>query len=1047
MFTIDTKLNELRLAIVSNPLVVNPNERVIDAIAQMIVGQDKGNRPSHLEQLHLKARSSCVLVVENGQAIGILTERDVVRLTIERQPLDRLLMHEVMRQPIVTVSAEESLNTVQQLMEHQDIHRLVVIDEQNELVGIVTQTLLLQFLNLPELVKLKAEDLISSQRAALEESNALLVRTSEDLRCTIEELRSSTEELIEKQHYLEDEQVRYHNLFIFSPDGYLVTDVSGNIKEANQAILNQLAISHEFIRDKPFIIFVAPDQSEIFYSRLNHLLTSVITNANWETTLVSRQGNSFSVEITVTKNISLATKEIQFFWIIRDISDRKHAEKALQQQLSAMEAAIDGIAILQENNYIYLNQAHLEMFGYKKSEELIGKSWTQLYAPEELARFAREVFPVLGCDRSWQGEAIAIRKDGTTFTEGLSLTLTEDDLLICVCRDISDRKQAEQIIRQQLRQQQMLEALTQQIRESLNITEILAAVTQQVRDLFYGDRVIIFQLFADGRSQIVEEAVSENFPKLKSLSWENEVWAQDILDCYWQGNPRIIPDVMNDVWTDCLIECSLEGQVKSKIVAPILQDLHGIETHQWVSPTSTKKIWGVLVIHACQDKRVWQESEAQLLQQIANQLAIAIQQASLFERLQQELAERKQAQQQLIETNQQLAISNQELARTTRHKDEFLANMSHELRTPLNAILGITEGLMDEVFGLLSEEQKRILPIIERSGNHLLELINDILDLSKIEAGKLVLDCSLTDVNRLCQSSIMFVKQQSMQKKLHLIMEVSPILPEMMIDERRIRQVLINLLNNAVKFTPEGGQITLEVTLESVNADNDIKPTHWLHFAVIDTGIGIAPEALKTLFQPFVQIDSALNRQYDGAGLGLALVKRIVELHNGYVNVTSELDNGSRFTISLPYDSTSIPFPQASPKLDSEAIALTNDPTDSSPLILLAEDNEANILTISSYLEAKGYRLIIAKNGLEAINLVLSEQPNLVLMDIQMPGMDGLEAIKRIRAQNLIDVPIVAVTALAMEGDREKCLAAGANEYLSKPIKLKQLATLIQQFL
>jgi PAS domain S-box-containing protein len=1051
MFTIDTKLNELRLAIVSNPLVVNPNERVIDAIAQMIVGEDKGARPSHLEQLHLKERSSCVLVVENGQAIGILTERDVVRLTIERQPIDRLLMHEVMSQPIVTVRAEESLNTVQQLMEQRDIHRLVVIGEQNELVGIVTQTLLLQFLNLPELVRLKAEDLIASQRAALEESNALLVRTSEDLRCTIEELRSSTEELIEKQHYLEDEQVRYHNLFIFSPDGYLVTDASGNIKEANQAILNQLAISHEFIRDKPFIVFVAPNQSEIFHSRLNHLLTSVIINANWETTLVSRQGNSFPVEITVTKNISLATKEIQFFWIVRDIRDRKHAQKALQQQLSAIEAAIDGIAILQENNYIYLNQAHLEMFGYKKSEELIGKSWTHLYAPEEIARFAREVFPVLGRDRSWQGEAIAIRKDGTTFTEGLSLTITEDNLLICVCRDISDRKQAEQIIHQQLRQQQMLEALTQQIRESLNITEILATVTQQVRDLFYGDRVIIFQLFADGRSQIVEEAVSENFPKLKSRSWENEVWAQDILDCYWQGNPRIIPDVMNDVWTDCLIEYSLEGQVKSKIVAPILQDLHGIETHQWVSPTSTKKIWGVLVIHACQDRRVWQESEAQLLQQIANQLAIAIQQASLFERLQQELAERKQAQLQLIESNQQLAISNQELARTTRHKDEFLANMSHELRTPLNAILGITEGLMDEVFGLLSEEQKRILPIIERSGNHLLELINDILDLSKIEAGKLVLDSSLTDVNRLCQSSIMFVKQQSMQKKLHLILEVAPFLPEMMIDERRIRQVLINLLNNAVKFTPDGGQITLEVMLESVNAASDgvtseNNPTHWLHFAVIDTGIGIAPEALKNLFQPFVQIDSALNRQYDGAGLGLALVKRIVELHHGYVNVTSELDIGSRFTVSLPYDSTSISLPQALPKLDSEAIASTNDSTDSSPLILLAEDNEANILTISSYLEAKGYRLIIAKNGLEAINLVLSEQPNLVLMDIQMPGMDGLEAIKRIRAQNLIDVPIVAVTALAMEGDREKCLAAGANDYLSKPIKLKQLATLIQQF-
>ncbi|MEA5477994.1 CBS domain-containing protein [Pseudanabaena galeata UHCC 0370] len=217
MFTIDTKLNELKLAIVSNPLVVNSNERVIDAIAQMIVVQDKGLRPSHLEQLYLKARSSCVLVVEDGQAIGILTERDVVRLTIERQPLDRLLMHEVMSQPIVTVYAKESLNAVQQLMEQRDIHRLVVIGDENELVGIVTQTLLLQFLNLPELVRLEAEALMVSQRTALEESNALLVRTSEDLQCTIEELRSSTEELIEKQHHLEDEQVRYTIYLSFLP--------------------------------------------------------------------------------------------------------------------------------------------------------------------------------------------------------------------------------------------------------------------------------------------------------------------------------------------------------------------------------------------------------------------------------------------------------------------------------------------------------------------------------------------------------------------------------------------------------------------------------------------------------------------------------------------------------------------------------------------------------------------------------------------------------------------------------------------------------------
>ncbi|HEY9828593.1 MAG TPA: PAS domain S-box protein [Stenomitos sp.] len=403
-----------------------------------------------------------------------------------------------------------------------------------------------------------------------------------------------------------------------------------------------------------------------------------------------------------------------------------------------------------------------------------------------------------------------------------------------------------------------------------------------------------------------------------------------------------------------------------------------------------------------------------------------------------DISERKQAEAQLQRTNE-------ELLRATRLKDEFLANMSHELRTPLNAILGTSEGLQEGIYGPLHERQSAALRVIEQSGLHLLDLINEILDLAKIESGYFELEQSSVDVERLCRSSLAFVKQQASRGQIQLRLLLPPIMPRIRADERRLRQVLVNLLNNAVKFTPENGQVILEVTLLP---SDDTYHQPRLHFTVADTGIGIAPENLTKLFQPFIQIDSALNRQYEGTGLGLALVKRIVELHGGQVSVTSELGTGSRFVVELPYEpseqSDVISDPTPAPNL----IVFEQDACPIEPLILLAEDNEANIGTLSAYLQAKGYRIQVAKTGQAAIELAQAQAPDAILMDIQMPGMDGLEAIQHIRQiPTLTQVPIIAVTALAMEGDEERCLAAGANLYMSKPLKLKQLVLTLEELL
>ena len=383
-------------------------------------------------------------------------------------------------------------------------------------------------------------------------------------------------------------------------------------------------------------------------------------------------------------------------------------------------------------------------------------------------------------------------------------------------------------------------------------------------------------------------------------------------------------------------------------------------------------------------------------------------------------------------------------------KSTFLANMSHELRTPLNAILGMTEALQEGTFGQTTTEQREALQTVEHSSAHLLALINDVLDVAKIESDKTDLLYQATNVDSLCQSSLALVKQQALKKHIHLETRLPFDVPDLWIDERRIRQVLINLLDNAIKFTPPGGRVILEVNEPQDPLDlegSQSIPQSYLRIAIVDTGIGIASEHLEHLFQPFVQIDSALNRNYEGTGLGLVLVKHIVELHGGRVNVYSQVGVGSRFTIYLPCITVS-------PAADKPATQLHPSPIqhlpmqDTSPLILLAEDNAANIKTISRYLTAKGYRVLLAQDGHEAIAFAQSEHPDLILMDIQMPKMDGIAAIQQIRRDpDLTGTPIIALTALTMSGDRNRCLAAGADDYLSKPIKLQKLAATIQQLL
>jgi signal transduction histidine kinase/ActR/RegA family two-component response regulator len=393
--------------------------------------------------------------------------------------------------------------------------------------------------------------------------------------------------------------------------------------------------------------------------------------------------------------------------------------------------------------------------------------------------------------------------------------------------------------------------------------------------------------------------------------------------------------------------------------------------------------------------------------------------------LTEEIARRTETEKSLLDAKQVAETAN-------KAKSSFLAVMSHELRTPLNAVLGCAEILRDELQGPINARQGKSIANIYESGKHLLALINDILDLSKIEAGKELLRLERFDVGPLCTEAVGMLMQAASKKNLNITTAIDSNSGEMVADRRRVRQILFNLLSNAIKFTPENREIGL--TVES-GCDSTLCFTVW------DKGIGISQKAQKTLFLPFVQVDNKLSRQYEGTGLGLCLVQRLAEMHSGHVELESEPGVGSRFTVRLPRQTG-----KASESPDESSIITLG--TVGRPCVLLVEDNAMNQQAFFEYLESNGYELIVANDGKQALNVVSAQQFDLILMDIQLPEMDGNEVIRRIRSMSgFEDIPILALTALAMGGDAESCINAGANDYLSKPVELKRLLRKSNQLL
>ncbi len=574
----------------------------------------------------------------------------------------------------------------------------------------------------------------------------------------------------------------------------------------------------------------------------------------------------------------------------RELSERQQAEAALREsetryRLISSQTSDYAYAfhLTPTGDYVrdWTSEAFERITGYPLDDPRVSNGLVNIIYPPDRA-ILEERNQRVAAGQSDVSEFRIVRKDGAVRWLSNYAHPVRDETTGRVVRtygavqDITDRKQAEESLQRSAARLEVLHEIDRNILTAQSLEEIAAAALGRIRRLVPCVRASV-SLFEFPTRETVAVAVSQDTPTRFGPGSRGslEEYGLHIIAQLQRGELYRESDEIAVAGGSAENQQFATEGVRAWLIAPL--------QHQG-------ELIGALNLGRSEASPFTAEETA-IVGDVASPLAIAIQQARLRAHLEQFNAELEER---VRQRTDELSAANVALAKAARMKDEFLASMSHELRTPLTGILAFSQTLQTpKVYGALNERQLKAVKAIEDSGRHLLELINDILDLSKIEAGKLELTPGVVLVEELCQTSVRLVKQMASAKRQQLNYQVNPVDLVFIADARRLKQMLVNLLSNAVKFTPDGGSVGLEVVGDSVRRE--------VRFTVWDTGIGIAPADIQRLFQAFVQLDSRLAREYSGTGLGLALVRRMAEMHGGRVSVTSEVGVGSRFIITLPW--------------------------------------------------------------------------------------------------------------------------------------------------
>ena len=548
-------------------------------------------------------------------------------------------------------------------------------------------------------------------------------------------------------------------------------------------------------------------------------------------------------------------------------------------------------------------------------------------------------------------------------------------------------------------QQSLVELLGQlggMLTSSLNLKENIDFMLQATSRMVSFDAASVFMLTDDGSElqAIATYPFSDQVQRIARFKV-----GEGIVGWTVQSNEMVnIPDALQDP--------------RFKIVDPA----RAPRSMLLIPLSSPQRVIGAMTM-ARRQVQPFTDVEAALVRVIINQSAISIENARLYQEMQTQFSR-------IEDQNRELEDANVQIKEVSRLKSEFLANMSHELRTPLNSILGFSEILKDNLAGVLTEEQRvESLEAIHASGEHLLQLINDVLDMSKIEAGRMDLILEEFVVDSAFREVVTVVKSLAGRKGIELSIVVEPEDLVVYADKGKVKQVLYNLLSNAIKFTPEGGSIFVDAKLRK--QANDMLVT------VTDTGVGIPAEHIDKIWGEFYMVQGEHQTQ-KGTGLGLALVKRLVELHGGQITASSKEGKGSVFTFTVPLQAGQI-------QEEQEQLA---------KMILIVEDNPSNLELAKLVLVGGGFRVEAAVDAQEGLLKAKELKPALILMDLQLPGMDGLAATRAIKADpDTADIKVVAVTANAMKGAKEDALQAGCVGYITKPIDVRRFVRDVTEFL